>query len=317
LFLILIVKNTNVTLIVFYYLRPVFVQFMRITSFITFLLAIFILSSCEEREVAYNINTENLAQEAIEDFENYRLKLTLIDSQVLEFPSPIELAQNYKTSGMKFIPGITNPSFNFNKYETHTQKSLNFGVYSADLSYCVLNDMGQCASEYLMSMRSLSRDIGLSEIFNYEVLATDFTTSLGNQDSISQMLIGIQEDLDETLRKNGIQERAILFYTGAWVESAYLAFKSQESYTNAVDSATLSHITVQLEMLNGINYELSKLSSKTDEILELEKQLIEFEDLTNSIRVTQVEDSLVINPEDLDKIRSKVELIRAQIVSQP
>lgn len=289
---------------------------MNITTFFSLFCFLFFFSSCNEDRTKYEIDTEHLEQEAIEDFENYRLKITLVDSQVLEFPSPIELAKNYKNSGMKFIPGITNPAFNFQKYATHSKKSLNFGVYSADLSYCVLNDMGQCASEYLMSMRSLSGDIGLSEIFNYEVLASDFTSSLGNQDSMSKIVQSIQEDLDVTLRNNGIQERAILFYTGAWVESAYLAFNSQASYSNSVDSATLSHISSQLEMLQGINYELAKLSSKSAEVEELEKELNEFEGLTNSMRITQVNDSLVLNPADLNKIRSKVEKIRSQIVAE-
>ena len=288
---------------------------MRLTIFFLLSATVVVFYACDSHEVDYDVNTEGIAQEAIEDFENFKLKINLIDSQVLEFPSPIELAQNYKNSGMRFIPGITNPSFNFEKYDTHTKKALNFGVYSADLSYCVMNDMGQCASEYLMSMRVLSKDIGLSEIFNYEVLATDFTSSLGNQDSMTQMVMSIQDDLDATLRKNGIQERAILFYTGAWVESAYLAFNSQETYTNTVDSATLKHISAQMEMLNGINYELSKLSSKTREVQELERELLEFEELTTAIRITQINDTLVLNPTDLNKIREKVEVIRSQIVN--
>ncbi len=135
-----------------------------------------------------------------------------------------------------------------------------------------MNYMGQRASEYLMIMRVLSKDIGLTEIFNYEVLATAFTSSLGNQDSMRRMVQSIQEDLDETLRKNGIQERAILFYTGACLESAYLAFNSQETYSNSLDSATLKHISSQLEMLQGINYELEQLTSKTREVVALERE---------------------------------------------
>lgn len=260
------------------------------------------------------VNTEEIAQEAIEDFENYRLKLNLMDSHVLEFPSPVELAANYKNSGMKFIPGITNPTSNFFRYETHTKKALNFGVYSADLSYCVLNDMGQCASEYLMAMQVLSQDIGLAEIFKYEVVATDFSESLGNRDSLAELVASIQDDLDATLRKNGIQERAILFYTGAWVESAFIAFNSQETYTNSVDSGTLAQISEQMKMLEGINDELASMSNKTVEVTELEDKLVEFQNLSASIRFVEKNDSLILNPSDLAQIRKKVEEIRAHII---
>ena len=166
-----------------------------------------------------------------------------------------------------------------------------------------------------MIMMVLSKGIGLTEIFNYEVLATAFTYSLGNQDSMRRMAQSIQEDLDETLRKNGIQERAKLFYTGAWVESAHLAFNSQETYSNSVDSANLKHISSQLEMLQGINYELAQLTSKTREVVALEIELIEFEKLTTSIRVTQISDTVVLNLSDLSEIREKVEGIRNQIVN--
>ena len=166
-----------------------------------------------------------------------------------------------------------------------------------------------------MIMMVLSKGIGLTEIFNYEVLATAFTSSFGNQDSMRRMAQSIQEDLDETLRKNGIQERAILFYTGAWVESAYLAFNSQETYSNSVDSANLKHISSQLEMLQGINYELAQLTSKTREVVALEIELIEFKKLTTSIRVTQISDTVVLNLSDLSEIREKVEGIRNHIVN--
>jgi hypothetical protein len=276
---------------------------------------LFLVYSCQGVKDKTNLDHDQIAEEAIEDFENYRLKLNLEDSNVLEFPSPVELASNYKNSGMKYIPGITNPYQNVLRYETHTKKALNFGVYSADLSYCVVNDVGQGASEYMISLQSLSDDIGLSEILKYEVIITDFNKNLGNSDSLTKIVESIQSDLDANLRKNGIQERAILFYTGAWIESAYLAFNSQPTHTNTVDSATLVQISKQLDMLSSINQELEIMENKTVEMEELEKSLNEFEELTATIELTQKEDSLIINPRDLVKIRDKVEEIREQIVN--
>ncbi|MGB0390260.1 MAG: hypothetical protein ACPGD5_01740 [Salibacteraceae bacterium] len=277
-----------------------------------------LFSSCSSDSATSNevSNTEEIAEEAIEDFENYRLKLNLIDSHVLEFPSPVELAANYKNTGMKFIPGITNPAQNMFKYETQTKKALNFGVYSADLSYCILNDMGQCASEYLVAMQAMSHDIGLSEILKYELVATGFSESLGNRDSLVEILNSIQSDLDATLRKNGIQDKAILFYTGAWVESAFIAFNAQKTYTNAIDSATLANITDQLKMLEGINYELSIMENKPTEVKELERRLLEFENYSASIRIVEKNDSIILNPADLIEIRATIEDIREYITVQ-
>ena len=93
---------------------------MKITSSFILLFAILTFLSCKSDRLKTIVDAEQIAEEAIEDFENYRLKLNLEDSNVLEFPSPVELAANYKKSGMKYIPGITNPSHQFENYEIKT-----------------------------------------------------------------------------------------------------------------------------------------------------------------------------------------------------
>ena len=79
--------------------------------------------------------------------------------------------------------------------------------------------------------------------------------------------------------------------------------------------ANLKHISSQLEMLQGINYELAQLTSKTREVVALEIELIEFKKLATSIRVTQISDTVVLNLSDLSESREKVEGIRNQIVN--
>ncbi|UTW62510.1 hypothetical protein KFE98_21345 [bacterium SCSIO 12741] len=279
-------------------------------------LIVFTLHSCQEdQQKGISINEEEIAQEAIEDFENYRLKLNLVDSHYLEFPSPVELASNYKNSGIEYIPGITNPMDNFERYHTHTKKSLNFGVYSADLSYCVLNDQGQCASDYISALQTLSERIGLSEIFRYEVVAAQFNQSLGDKDSMTKLVRGIQQDLDKTLRQNGTQDRAILFYTGAWVESAYIAFSAKSNFSNSLDSASLSQITMQLEMLTQLNEELSRIGAVNSEVEELQNRMMEFEELAGQMQITSTGDSVVINAMDLKKLQDKIFELRSFIVS--
>lgn len=272
-------------------------------------------TSCEETVEKDVVNEEEVAQEAIEDFENYRLKLTLLDSHKLEFPSPVELAKNYKNAGIEFIPGITNSPRSYENYVTNTKKSLNFGVYSADLSYCVLNDQGQCASDYFVAIQRLSDKIGLSEIFKYELILTDFNSSLGDKDSLSRIVSGLQKDLDKTLLANGTQDRAILFYTGAWVESAYIAINAKKNFSNNIDTATVNQITSQIEMLDDIINEFDNMDEKNQEVIDLQNKLLEFKEMTGQIRFTTTKDSVVLNIRDLQRIRSKIEEIRAFVVS--
>jgi hypothetical protein len=291
-----------------------FINFLVVFSISVFSLGVLLISCGESVEVS-NLNQEDIAQEAIEDFENYRLKLTMLDSHRLEFPSPVELAKNYKKTGIQFIPGLTNPASDYERYITNTKKSLNFGVYSADLSYCILNNQGQGASEYFMVIQSISNSIGLSEIFRYELILTNFNSSLGNKDSMSRIVNGIQKDLDKTLRANGTQDRAILFYTGAWIESAYIAINAKKNFSNSVDTGMVSEITSQVEMLEDILIEFDKMEDKNQEIIDLQNKLLQFKEMSSSIRFKSFGDSVVLNLMDLQKIRNKVEEIRAYVVS--
>lgn len=291
-----------------------FINLLVVFSLSVFSLGVLLISCVESVEVS-NLNQEDIAQEAIEDFENYRLKLTMLDRHRLEFPSPVELAKNYKKTGIQFIPGLTNPAADYERYITNTKKSLNFGVYSADLSYCILNNQGQGASEYFMVIQSISSSIGLSEIFRYELILTNFNSSLGNKDSMSRIVNGIQKDLDKTLKANGTQDKAILFYTGAWIESAYIAINAKKNFSNSLDTGMVSEITSQLEMLEDILIEFDKMEGKNQEIIDLQNKLLQFKEMSSSIRFKSIGDSVILNLMDLQKIRNKVEEIRAYVVS--
>ncbi|MGZ4049234.1 MAG: hypothetical protein ACXVNN_07720, partial [Bacteroidia bacterium] len=64
-------------------------------------------------------------------------------------PSPLQIASIFKKSGLKYKDGITSKLMDPSKYTTNLSKALNLGVYSADLSYTVLNKQNQEAMNYM------------------------------------------------------------------------------------------------------------------------------------------------------------------------
>ena len=57
-----------------------FLQIMRLTTYLIISAFVGVLCSCDENNVDYEVNTEGIAQEAIEDFENFenfKLKINL------------------------------------------------------------------------------------------------------------------------------------------------------------------------------------------------------------------------------------------------
>jgi hypothetical protein len=117
------------------------------------------------------------------------------------------------------------------------------------------------------------------------------------------------------IRANGTQDRAILFYTGAWIESAYIAINAKKNFSNSVDTGMVSEITSQVEMLEDILIEFDKMEDKNQEIIDLQNKLLQFKEMSSSIRFKSFGDSVVLNLMDLQKIRNKVEEIRAYVVS--
>ncbi|MGY8953084.1 MAG: hypothetical protein ACKVJP_06950 [Flavobacteriales bacterium] len=56
---------------------------MRLTTYLIISAFVGVLCSCDENNVDYEVNTEGIAQEAIEDFETFKLKINLIDRKAL------------------------------------------------------------------------------------------------------------------------------------------------------------------------------------------------------------------------------------------
>ncbi len=92
-----------------------------------------------------------------------------IDIQV---PSPGEMLQFIKMLGGKSNKntGFLNPASNLNAYNEASQKALNFGIYSCDLSYCSVFEIGSETLKYFKSVKQLGDQMGLSSAISNEQL---------------------------------------------------------------------------------------------------------------------------------------------------
>ena len=117
------------------------------------------------------------------------------------FPSPLQVASIFKRSGLTYIENITNDPKKIESYDSRMSKSFNFGVYGADLSYCVLNNQTQKALDYLNNVKQLSHDLGIATVFQADDLFTTFEKNMGNEDSMIYVIASIQERLDNYLQK--------------------------------------------------------------------------------------------------------------------
>ena len=113
-------------------------------------------------------------------------------------PSPLQIASIFKKSGLKYKNDLTSQLTDPAKYNTNLSKSINLGVYSGDLSYCVLNKQSQEAMKYMKLCHKLADNLGMGSVFEQANLSKRFEKNLENEDSLAYIIAEPKPDVDAT-----------------------------------------------------------------------------------------------------------------------
>jgi len=215
-------------------------------SMFAFILGL-LLTSCgnsEPDDTGLNtIDTTNTDGELTEDmFESPDADYTL--------PSPLQVASIFKKSGLVYHSNITNPTTNGDKYTTELRQMLNFGVYSADMAYCVLNEQSNEGRKYLTVITTLAEQIGMEAVFENEDLMNRFDANLENKDSIEILMIDIHVRTETYMDENDMHHLSAVQFAGAWTEGMYLGVYDYEK--NKKKENLGAQITEQMSILRNI-----------------------------------------------------------------
>jgi hypothetical protein len=260
------------------------------------------VASQEDEEV---IEEAQVEEEVIEEDNSFML------------PSPIQIAAIFNRAGLGFRSGLTNPPQNLSKYNTKTSKYLNFGVYSADLAYVVLNDQQQASIDYLNAVKVLSEEIGMPGIFGTGELFESFEKNVGNQDTILRILTVIKRRTDEYLEENSEKSKEAIFFSAAWLEGMYLGANSSSE-----ESKLTPRLIEQMTILDNI---IKAISSQNDPSLDVTFLVDGLTDLKNtfesfaevkSLENTDVELSdVVLTKEELATLTEKITALRMKVIN--
>jgi hypothetical protein len=231
-------------------------------------------------------------------------------------PSPLQIALIFNHAGLEFKEEVTNDPNIASNYVSKNSKLLNFGAYSADLSYCVVNDQPDEAMKYMAVVRDMSEDLGLGSVFNSEKLMGKFERNLTNQDTLIEILTELQERLDEYVDDNDERFMHACIFSGAWIESMYLGYKSAE------DLSMGRKLTEQMTILDNIAIGLSKNPSNDESINKLVEDLHATRAIYENFEaIKTLEDSeepdfslLEISDEEVELLGQKLEQIRNSFV---
>jgi hypothetical protein len=234
-------------------------------------------------------------------------------------PSPLKVASIFRKAGLKYDENLLNPTSNINKYSTYNQKALNFGIYSSDLAYCILNKQSEKGADYLKAIRQLGTDIGLATIFNSDDLINRFEANISNTDSIVELLTDIQSQTDDYIQENGENELAVIYYTGAWVEGMYFGAKTA---MDSKDRKLGGKLSEQMNIANTILKGFEAIKVKQGDIIELEAAVRELVDMFNNFEsVKAIGDDIdfldaELSEEEVTSLAGKIIELRTKI-TQP
>lgn len=190
-------------------------MYVKIKGSVLSLTAVFLLSACSPADKGANEG----ASYPVTDEE---LDLTEADNMIRQMPSPIEMAILVKHSGGEYNASLLNPIQHIDRYVTTGKKTMNMGVYSADVGYTSLYRQTQETVFYLNNIRKLSDAIGLSDAFDKSVFER-VEANIEYRDSLLHILSGAYDASNEYLKNNDRMNTSVLMLAGGWVETMYLA----------------------------------------------------------------------------------------------
>lgn len=256
---------------------------------------------------------EELLTEMAEESDNEA------DVQTYYLPSALQIGSIFQKSGLEFVPGITNSTENKDKYESKTDRILNFGVYSADLAYIVLNGQSNDAISYLKTVKELSDEIGFGTVFESDDLMKRFESSLGNKDSIINVMIDIQARTDMFVDDNNLQDVTYIIFAGAWVEGMYIGVKATDHHKRHQVSGRLVE---QMTILDNLVKALKSNKNQTPEVKEILAEFIKLEKFFNQLEENKNSQNIAsfrdykLSEEHLEELSSTIINLRNKIVNE-
>jgi len=144
-----------------------------------------------------------------------------IETNVYPLPTSADVIKMLSEFEVGYSIGTTNPVENTKKYFSSTKRSINIGVFGADLSYATLYNQQQEVINFLDAIRSLANELSMSKIYD-EDLYTKIKQNYDNRDELVKILTDAFNSTYAYLNDNDQQTLALLVVGGAWVEGMYL-----------------------------------------------------------------------------------------------
>ncbi len=154
-----------------------------------------------------------------------------VSETFFQVPSPGEMLSFIKMVGGKNNKNTSflNPLANEKNYTDSKSRALNFGIYSCDLSYCSIFEIGSESIKYFKTVKTMGDQIGVSTAIKPEMLKR-LENNLSNSDSLGVITDDIYFSSFETLEDSKQGPTLALVVAGGWIESIFIASQLATKY---------------------------------------------------------------------------------------
>ncbi|MBO4244715.1 MAG: hypothetical protein J5882_06655 [Bacteroidales bacterium] len=173
-------------------------------------------------------------------------------------PSPEDLFAFTKDKNLQFVPGLTNPVENIDKYIDIKSKEINFGTYTADMAYSAAFGKYQESLKEFKVVRQLSDAIGIGNVFN-QSLVNRIENVKEDRDSLKQISSDIYYDIQNFLDSKNRAKTMTLISTGGWLEFLYIVVNSVDKYD--AENPTIQRIADQKIICDNLMLRLEQQQS--------------------------------------------------------
>jgi hypothetical protein len=162
--------------------------------------------------------------ESIDSNKVEETKTNPVSETFFQVPSPGEMLTFIKMVGGKSNKetSFLNPASNSKNYTDAKAKAINFGIYSCDLSYCSIFEIGSEALKYFGTVKVLGDQIGVSSAVSPDILKR-LQNNLGSSDSLAVITDDVYFSSFETLEDGKQGSTLALVVAGGWLESIFIA----------------------------------------------------------------------------------------------
>jgi len=249
-----------------------------------------------------------------------------LQSQVLyNIPSPSETFSLLKGSGASFDKSLLNPADKISKYVTNFSKATNLGVYSADLSFCLLYKQNQDVNIYMKNVSELTSALSIDGDFIQSAVKR-INANTDNLDSLKEVISEVSINSKLFLSENKMNSTIAMMAAGNLVEAMYVVTNIAEKTKN---KEIISLVADQKYSINNLIKELEKFQSDkgiADLLIDIKDVSGVYETLTQApvTAANQSKDkgvvsigdntSLELSNEQLKLILKKITAVRNKIV---